>query len=91
MLQNLPVHFNDPPSGRMPLRGVSKTVAHINQLIARLSLLRHGLEIRPAASDLNELVAKALSDWQDASEVELVRDFRPCPKSPSIANKCSKW
>ena len=82
MLQNLPVHFNDPAFREDALRGVSKTVAHINQLIARLSLLRHGLEIRPAASDLNELVSKALSDWQDVSEVELVRDFRPMPKIP---------
>jgi len=35
-----PVHFNDPPSARC-LREFSKTVSHINQLIARLSLLRH--------------------------------------------------
>ncbi len=82
MLQNLPVHFNDPAFREDALRGVSKTVSHINQLIARLSLLRHGLEIRPAASDLNELVSKALADWSDASEVELVRDLRALPKVP---------
>jgi len=82
MLQNLPVHFNDPAFREDALRGVSKTVAHINQLIGRLSLLRHGLEIRPASSDLNELVSKALADWQDASDVELARDLRPLPKIP---------
>ncbi len=36
MLQNLPVHFDDPAFREDALRGVSKTVAHINRLIGRL-------------------------------------------------------
>ncbi len=44
--------------------------------------LRHGLEIRPAESDLNEVVAKALAGWQDAPNVELVKNLRPLPKLP---------
>ena len=80
MLQNLPVHFDDPAFREDALRGVAKTVAHINDLIGRLSALRHGLEIRPAATDLNEVVAKALAGWGKAAEVDLVTELAPLPK-----------
>jgi len=40
------------------------------------------LEIRPAASDLNELVAKALSDWQDASRGRIDQRLSPIAESP---------
>ncbi len=80
MLKNLPIHFNDPAFREDALRGVSKTVTHINNLISRLSLLRHGLEIRRADSDLNEVVAKALAAHKGALEVELVKDFQILPR-----------
>ena len=41
MLQNLPMHFDDPAFRADALRGVSKTVAHINRLIGRLGSIRH--------------------------------------------------
>ena len=71
MLQNLPVHFNDPEFRADALRGISKTVEHINRLIGRLSLLRHELQIKPVESDLNEVVAKSLAGWEDAAGVSL--------------------
>jgi len=42
---------------------------------------------RPAASELNELVARALAGLADASDVELARIFVLCQKTPSSANK----
>jgi putative PEP-CTERM system histidine kinase len=80
MLQNLPVHFDDPAFREDTLRGISKTVDHINHLIGRLSLLRHELQIRPAESDLNELVSKTLAGWGKTSDVDLVKDLHPLPK-----------
>lgn len=80
MLKNLPVHFDDPAFREDALRGVSKTVAHINHLISRLSLLRHGLDVRPAESDLNEVVSKALAGWKGAAEIDLIKELRPVPK-----------
>ncbi len=47
------------------LRGVAKTVAHINGLIGRLGSIRHELQIKPVESDLNELVAKSLAGWEE--------------------------
>jgi signal transduction histidine kinase len=42
--------------------------------------LRHELQIRPAESDLNELVSKTLAGWGKTSDVDLVKDLHPLPK-----------
>ena len=77
MLQNLPVHFNDPRFREDALRGISKTVAHINQLISRLSLLRQALTIQPVEADLNEMVAEALKCLDFAPQIKLEKELRP--------------
>src|SRR5206468_4031554 len=70
MLQNLPVHFNDPKFREDALRGISKTVTHINDLIGRLSLLRQELAVQPVDSDLNELVMEALEGEETGDSPE---------------------
>ena len=80
MLQNLPVHFDDPAFRADALRGVSKTVAHINGLISRLGSIRHELQIKPVESDLNELVTRALAGWEDVAGIHLKKDLPPLPK-----------
>jgi putative PEP-CTERM system histidine kinase len=80
MLKNLPVHFNDPAFREDALRGVGKTVTHINHLITRLSLLRHGLEVRRTEADLNDVVTRSLAAQNGALEVELIKDLQPLPK-----------
>ncbi len=80
MLQNLPVHFDDPAFREDALRGVSKTVTHINQLIGRLGLLRHGLNIHPVEADLNDVVTKSLAGWNEALAVEMIKELGPLPK-----------
>jgi putative PEP-CTERM system histidine kinase len=80
MLQNLPVHFNNPAFREDALRGVAKTCDHINQLIQRLSRLRHDLQIKPVESDLNDVVSPVLANWKDVAGVTLVKNLRPCPR-----------
>jgi putative PEP-CTERM system histidine kinase len=80
MLQNLPVHFDNPAFREDALRGVAKTCEHINHLIGRLSLLRHDLHIRPAELDLNDVISRVLAGWTGATGVTLVKNLRPCPK-----------
>jgi putative PEP-CTERM system histidine kinase len=82
MLENLPVHFNDPEFRADALRGIAKTVAHINRLIGRLSLLRHELQIKPVESDLNEVVVKSLAGWEEAAGVSLIKNLGSLPKVP---------
>ncbi|HTV42188.1 MAG TPA: XrtA/PEP-CTERM system histidine kinase PrsK [Candidatus Sulfotelmatobacter sp.] len=80
MLQNLPVHFDDPAFREDALRGVSKSVAHINRLVERLSLLRHELKIAPAEGDLNDWLSKSLGELEKNSGVHLVKELQPLPK-----------
>ena len=82
MLQNLPVHFDDPAFREDALRGVSKTVTHINRLIGRLGMIRHELEIKGVATDINEVVAKSLAGWEEAAGIRLEKNLRPLPKIP---------
>jgi putative PEP-CTERM system histidine kinase len=80
MLQNLPIHFNDPQFREDALRGISKTVNHINELIKRLSLLRQEISIQPVEADLNSAVIEALKCLEAAPSVELVKEFGSLPK-----------
>ncbi len=80
MLQNLPVHFDDPAFRADALRGVGKTVANINRLIGRLGSIRNELQIKPVENDLNLLVNKSLEGWEDVAGIKLVKDFQLLPK-----------
>jgi putative PEP-CTERM system histidine kinase len=79
MLQNLPIHFDDPAFRQDALRGISETVNHINQLIGRVGVLRHKLELKPVEFDLNLLVTEALENLNGVTEVEVMKDLRPLP------------
>jgi putative PEP-CTERM system histidine kinase len=80
MLKNLPVHFDDPAFREDSLRGISKSVSHINRLIERLTLLRHELKIRPTEGDLNEWICKSLAEFEKNSGANLVKELKPLPK-----------
>ncbi|MEO7598743.1 MAG: XrtA/PEP-CTERM system histidine kinase PrsK, partial [Opitutus sp.] len=71
MLQNLPVHFDDPEFRADALRGTAKTVAHIDHLIGRLGSVRHELTIHPAPTDLNALVSRIISTMEMGAGVQL--------------------
>jgi putative PEP-CTERM system histidine kinase len=79
-LQNLPLHFNDPNFREDALRGISRTVAHINDLISRLSVLRQEFVIQPVESDLNEVVTEALNRQPEVPGIHLAKELRPLPK-----------
>jgi putative PEP-CTERM system histidine kinase len=80
MLQNLPVHFDNPAFREDALRGIAKSGKHINNLIGRLSVLRHNLQIHPEISDLNELVSKVLAGWNGVASFQLTSKPGPIPK-----------
>jgi signal transduction histidine kinase len=79
MLQNLPVHFDDPEFRQDALRGISKTVTHINRLISRLGLLRHELKIEAVAADLNEVVDEVLAGIERAPGYVLTKETGSIP------------
>jgi putative PEP-CTERM system histidine kinase len=80
MLQNLPVHFDDPAFRQDALRGIEETANRIRQLIERVGVLRQKLELRPAECDINLLVTEALENLSGVSEVQLIKELHSLPK-----------
>ena len=60
--QNLPVYMDNPKFRADALRTISQSVAKINTMSSRLSLLSQKLELAFSPTDLNELVAAAVSN-----------------------------
>jgi putative PEP-CTERM system histidine kinase len=80
MLKNLPANFDNPEFREDALRGISKTITHVNHLIQRLGQLRGRLQIKPVASDLNELVLSVLSGVETSPQLNVVKTMQPLPK-----------
>jgi len=79
MLQNLPDHFDDPAFRADALRGMEKTVTHINHLISRLGLLRHELKMKLVDADLGDVINQALAGLETGSGAEVTKELAPLP------------
>lgn len=90
MLQNLPVHYDDPKFREDALRGIGKTVEHINDVISRLSVLRHELALKSVDCDFNELVADTLKAFPQVPGIELVQELQPLPHIRIDPNQIQK-
>ncbi len=77
MLQNLPDHFDDPEFRADALRGIGKTVTHINHLISRLGLLRHELKLQPVRADLGAVATRAAAGLESGNGITLVSELTP--------------
>ena len=60
-LQNLPVHFDDPEFRADAVKAVGRTVERINQMILKLSSLRHDLHLRLVPCRLDLLCAEVIA------------------------------
>ncbi len=80
MLQNLPDHFDDPAFREDALRGVGKSVAHINHLISRLTQLRSELKITPGEADLNEVVRGVLGGFSPEKDFQIETRYSDLPR-----------
>jgi putative PEP-CTERM system histidine kinase len=58
--QNLPVHFDNPEFRQDAIRSVTQSVAKINSMCSRLSLLSERLEIHPRQVNIVRIVSDAL-------------------------------
>jgi signal transduction histidine kinase len=68
-LKNFPLHYQDPAFREDALRGMAKTVEHVNNLIDRLGALRHELTIRTVDCDLNDVVNATLRKQPQPSNI----------------------
>lgn len=90
MLQNLPVHFDNPEFRADALRAVSKSVTHINRLTGRLALLRNELKIQPAERDLNAIVKAALADLSPPRPDTITTEFGAVSRCQLDADQLQK-
>ena len=79
-MQNLPDHYDDPAFRKDLLKVISQSVQKIDVMCRRLSPLSKELAIQRRETDVNELVADALTSLNGSLKVRLVRDLRPVPK-----------
>jgi len=79
MLRNLPEHFDDPAFREDALRGVTKSVAHINNLISRLSQLRHESKIQRLPADLNSIVNGVLAGLENVEGIQVEKQLAELP------------
>jgi putative PEP-CTERM system histidine kinase len=80
MLQNLPLHFDDPAFRQDALRGIGGAADRINHLISRLSALRHELRLALTEVDLNLLVRETLTNLNGGSTAEIMTEFDELPR-----------
>ena len=79
MLQNLPVHFDDPLFRKDVLRGIGEATDRINTVISRLTSLRH-LELNLSEVDVNVLVDEAVKALNGAPNLKVVKQLALRPK-----------
>ena len=75
MLQNLPVHFDNPLFRKDVLRGMGEATDRINTVISRLASLRR-LELNLAEVDLNLVIVDALKALNGTANVSVIKDLR---------------
>jgi len=81
MLQNLPVHFDNPEFRADALRGIGNTVDGINLLIVKLAAFRRNLRIEAVETDLDHLVGGTIETLQaDLAGIEFSRHACSLPK-----------
>ena len=80
MLQNLPVHFEDPEFRADALRGIGETTNRINQIIEHLGTVRTKPELRSSEIDLNAIVDQATQSLNGDPGIKVEKELRLVPK-----------
>ena len=79
MLQNLPIHFDDPDFRRDALRGIESAAGRINELVARMNAFRQGIRLDGAEIDVNSVIEDALAGLDGTAGAELVTTLGEVP------------
>ncbi len=79
-MQNLPAHYDKPAFRKDLLETMSKSVAKIDTMTARLSSLAKGLELKRVECDLNSLVQETLRGLQGPAKASLSEELGEIPR-----------
>ncbi len=78
-LENLPKYFDDPSFREDALKAIARSVGRIENLIQRLTSLRHKLDIRPVKTDIETLIENTMDMLGDVIDGHVVRDLDTVP------------
>ena len=87
-LQNLPRHWDNEQFRSDALRGISKSVGHINDLIGRLTLFRQKLELHPQPTDINRILQSCIATFP--ANFPVSSEFTSLPAIPADAAQLEK-
>ncbi len=79
MLQNLPIHFDDPAFRQDALRGIESAAGRMNQLIERMNSFRSELRLDLVDLDLNSLIQETLGNLNGSIRGEVVTNLAALP------------
>lgn len=79
VMQNLPVHMDNPAFREDALRTISQSVTKINSMSNRLSMLSHKLELDFNDIDLNRLVETTISDLRGLVGTSITQNLEALP------------
>jgi len=79
MLRNLPVHFDNPQFREDAIRSLTACTQHINDLIGRLTTLRHKLQVQRAPTALEPVLQTALAALGQPAGIEVHAQWPSLP------------
>jgi len=79
MVQNLPVHYDNPEFRDDMLHVISKSVTKMNAMCSRLTLFTHTIELHLTETDLNVLIQDTVAELEGTSSVQWHREMLPLP------------
>ncbi|HEX4998811.1 MAG TPA: XrtA/PEP-CTERM system histidine kinase PrsK [Terriglobia bacterium] len=80
-MRNLPQNFDNPEFRADALRVMASSLNKIDDMCARLAMLRQGVELHVRPCELQELISLTLDEFNGALKAELRRDLRPLPRA----------
>ncbi len=79
MVQNLPVHYDNPEFRDDMLHVISKSVSKMNAMCSRLTLFTHTIELNLSETDLNVLIRETAAELEATSAIQWHHELLPLP------------
>ncbi len=79
VMQNLPIHMDNPEFREDALRTIAQSVTKINLMSNRLSMLSHKLELAFNEIDMNRLVENTISEIKSLINTSITQNYETLP------------
>jgi putative PEP-CTERM system histidine kinase len=79
MVQNLPVHYDNPEFRGDMLHVISNSVSKMNAMCSQLTLFTHTIDLHLTETDLNGLIREVVAELKGTSAVQWHQEMLPLP------------